>query len=145
MKDLDQFLEEMPRREGANAIYIERPLIAYVRVSDVRGDDEKMSAVITVIPTAGMCDDGTQCFKIGAVWNGFSNFFELWRASYVNWSVYFGTEEIEAGLQLAATAAASGTKVELRSMRTALENLQKARMEAAFVSRPPQGGKKGEQ
>ncbi len=131
MKNLKLFLEEMPLREGANAIYFEPPFIAYVRVSDVHADDEGIRASVNLIPTPGMPDEGDPTFKIGAAWDVFSNSFGMWHAIYVNWSVYFGAEEVQAGLELAASAAAAGSKVELRPMRTALEALKKARMRTA--------------
>lgn len=130
MKDLQKFHQELPLREGANAIYIERPRIAYVRVSDVRGDDEGIEAFIAVLPTPGMSDEGEPSFKISAAWEIFSNFYDHWHAIFVSWSVYFGAEEVKVGLELAARAAARGSRVELPEMRSALEKVRTARRKA---------------
>lgn len=40
MYHLPKFIAELPSREGVYAIYIEPSVIAYVRVSDVRGDNQ---------------------------------------------------------------------------------------------------------
>ena len=117
----ETFLAEMPLREGANAIYIERPMIAYVRVSEIRGFDDHMEALVTVVPTPGMNDDCSSPFKIRAAWDSFSNTYSMWHVHYVAFSVYFGQEEVRIGLELAARAAERGSLVTLREMRTALE------------------------
>ena len=66
MKDPQKFQEELPLREGANAIYVEPDFIAYVRVCDVRADDWGINALITVLPTPGMRDEGEPSYEIGA-------------------------------------------------------------------------------
>lgn len=75
-------------------------------------------------------DEGEPSYEISAAWNVFSNYNDHWHASYVNWSVYFGAEEVKAGLDVAALAADRGSRVELREMRTALEKIQMTRREA---------------
>lgn len=45
-------------------------------------------------------DEGEPSYKIRAAWNVFSNYYDHWHASYVNWSVYFGGEEAKAGLDV---------------------------------------------
>ena len=122
--------EEVPLREGANAIYVEPRFIAYVRVSDIQVDDWGVKALITVVPTRGMQDEGKPSYNISAAWTVFSNSYDHWHAIYVNWSVYFGVEEVKAGLELAARAAALGSRVELREMRSALETIQMARLKS---------------
>jgi hypothetical protein len=136
MKDLKKFRDELPLREGAHAIYIEPPGIAYVRVSDVQADENYVSAVITIVPTPGMQADGENSYEIGAAWDIFSNWYDHWHASYVNWSVYFGADEIKAGLELAARAAEKDSCVKLREMRSALEKIQSARWKAAMGNQP---------
>ncbi len=44
--------------------------------------------------------------RTSAVGEAFSNSFEMWPAIYVNWSVYFGAEEVKTELELPARAAA---------------------------------------
>jgi hypothetical protein len=127
MKHLQKFLEEIPLRSGARAIYVEPRTIEYVRVSDVQADDWGVQAFITVLPTPGMSDQGVSSFKICAAWDVFSNAYDHWHAIYVNWSVYFGAEEVKVGLELAARAAAQGSRVNLREMRSALEQVQSER------------------
>jgi hypothetical protein len=101
MKDPQKFQQELPLREGAHAIYVERGLIAYVCVCDVRADDRGINALITVPPTSGMRYEGEPSYEIGSAWDIFSNFYDHWHASYVNWSVYFGAEEVKASLDVA--------------------------------------------
>ena len=117
----ETFLAEMPLREGANAIYIERPMIAYVRVSEIRGFDEHMEALVTVVPTPAMNEDCSSQFKIRAAWDWLSNTHDMWHVHYVAFSVYFGQEEVRIGLELAARAAERGSPVTLQAMRAALE------------------------
>ena len=105
MKDPQKFQEELPLREGANTIYVEPDFIAYVRVSNVRADDWGINALITVLPTPGMRDEGEPSYEIGAAWNIFSNYDDRWHASFVDWSIYFGAEEVKAGLDMTALAA----------------------------------------
>ena len=105
MKDPQKFQEELPLREGANTIYVEPDFIAYVRVSNVRADDWGINALITVLPTPGMRDEGEPSYEIGAAWNIFSNYDDRWHASFADWSIYFGAEEVKAGLDMTALAA----------------------------------------
>ena len=76
MKDPQKFQEELPLREGANTIYVEPDFIAYVRVSNVRADDWGINALITVLPTPGMRDEGEPSLKISAAWARFSNSYD---------------------------------------------------------------------
>jgi hypothetical protein len=124
MKDLSRFLDELPRREGAHAIYIERPMIALVLVTGVHGDEHGVRAHIELVSTPGMCEDGSGPWQIGASWEIFSNSRDHWHAIYVSWSLYFGADHLQTGLELASQAAAKGTTVELRDMRQALEKLR---------------------
>ena len=135
MEDIQRFNKELPLREAANAIYVEPDFIAYVHVSDVRADDWGINALITVLPTPGMRDEGEPSYEIGAAWDTFSNYYDHWHARYVNWSVYFGAEEVKAGLDVAALAADRGLRVELREMRSALEKIQwKAKTDGRFAA-----------
>ena len=127
MKDLATFLDELPRREGAHAIYIEPPIIARVRVTGVRGDDFGVGAYIELVHTPGMREEDLTSGEIEASWEIFANSGDHWHAIYVNWSVYFGADQVQTGLELAAQAAAKGSTVELRDMRQALEKLRKVR------------------
>ena len=122
MYHLPKFIAELPSREGVYAIYIEPSVIAYVRVSDVRGDNQGVSATIDVVPTLGMNDACDPSFRICSTWETFSNSHDHWHAIYVNWSVYFGAGQVRLGLKLAAEAAANGARVQLRQIREALEN-----------------------
>ncbi|HEX8801707.1 MAG TPA: hypothetical protein VF772_23995 [Terriglobales bacterium] len=88
MKDPQKFQEELRLRKGANAIYMEPDFIAYVRVSNVRAHDWGINALITVLPTPGMRDEGEPSYESSAAWNVFSNYYDHWHASYVNWSVF---------------------------------------------------------
>jgi predicted transcriptional regulator len=126
------FLAEMPLREGAPAIYIERPLIAYVRVSEIRGFEDHMEALVTVVPTPGMNEDCSSQFKIRAAWDWLSNTHDMWHVHYVAFSVYFGEEAVRIGLELAARAAERGFPVTLSEMRTALEESRRK-----YWDRPP--------
>jgi hypothetical protein len=123
MYHLPRFLEELPSREGAHAIYIEPPTIAHVRVSNVQGDENGIRAMIDVIPKDGMINDGQPSFEIFARWDTLSNTCDHWHAIYVNWSVYFKPEQVKKGLELAAKAAAERSQVQLRDMRAAMEDL----------------------
>ena len=109
MKDPQKLQEELRLRKGANAIYMEPDFIAYFRVCNVRADDWGINALITVLPTPRMRDEGEPSYEISAAWNIFSNYNDHWHASYVNWSVYFGAEEVKAGLDVAALAADRGS------------------------------------
>jgi hypothetical protein len=140
MKDIQRFNKELPLRQGANGIYIEPPTIAYVRVSNVRMRNEGIEAFMTVVPTQGMRDEGEPSFKIVAAWDIFSNSYDHWHAIYVNWSVYFGAEEVKEGLDVAARAAAKGSRVELREMRSTLEKIQWRRQKAMAGSPRPSPG-----
>jgi len=82
---------------------LSRPLLLTF-VSAVRADDEGIDALITVVPTPGVGDDGKPSYKFGV--GSVLESFEMWHAIYVNWSVYFGAEEVKTGLELAARAAA---------------------------------------
>jgi hypothetical protein len=124
MKDLSRFLDELPRREGAHAIYIERPTIAVVLVTGVHGDGHGVRAHIELVHTPGMCESRSRSWDIGASWEVFSNSRDHWHAIYVSWSLYFGADHLQTGLELAAQAATAGTTVELRDMRQALEKLR---------------------
>jgi len=137
MKDPHKFQQELPFREGADAIYVEPHFIAYVRVSDVRSDDWGINAFITVLHTPGMRDEGEPSYEISAAWDIFSNYYDHWHATYVNWSVYFGAEEVKAGLDAAARAAKRGSRVELREMRSTLEKIQRERRGPVIVKPGP--------
>ena len=63
------FIAEIPLREGAAAIYIEWPTIAYVRVTEIRAFEDRMEAQVTVIPTPGMIEGDVSSFKISAIWD----------------------------------------------------------------------------
>jgi hypothetical protein len=130
VKNLSKFLAELPNREGAYAIFIEPPIIAYIRVSNVHGDDWGARARIDVVPAPGMKDPESLTYEIGSGWDIFSNGNDHWHAIYVNWSLYFKPSQVKAGLELAAQAAAQGRQVELREMRTAMEEL--ARVESPW-------------
>jgi hypothetical protein len=71
----------------------------------------------------GMADDGVCWFGIGSGWDTLHNSNGRWHAIYVNWSVYFGPEKLQVGLDLAARAAAQGSNVQLRDIRKALQEL----------------------
>ncbi|HZD30175.1 MAG TPA: hypothetical protein VE779_00800 [Candidatus Angelobacter sp.] len=124
MKDLSKFLYELPRREGARAIYIEPPMIALVLVTGVHGDDSGVRAHVELVHTPGMRDGDFESWEISSIWDSFSNSQDHWHAIYVNWSLYFGADHLQTGLELAVQAAAKGTTVELRDMRQALEKLR---------------------
>ena len=124
MKNLSKFLDELPSREGAHAIYIEPPTIALVLVTGVHGDDNRVRAHVEFVHTLGMCEEDSASGDIGAVWGIFSNSEDHWHAIYVNWSLYFGADHLQTGLELAAQAAANGTTVKLRDTRQALEKLR---------------------
>ena len=132
----EKFIAEMPLREGANAIYIERPLIVYVRVSEIRCFDDHMEARITIVPTSGMNQVGRPSFKVGGAWQGFSNIHDKWHVQYVAWSLYFGKEEVRIGLELAARAAERGSVVTLREMRTPLEDCHSRRPDSSVPPKP---------
>lgn len=124
MKDLSKFLDELPSREGAHAIYIERPMVALVRVTEVHGDDFGVGAHIDLVHTPGMREGDSASWKISACWDFFSNSHDHWHAHYVSWTLYFGADHLQTGLELAAQAAAKGLTVELRDMRQALDKLR---------------------
>lgn len=124
MKNLAKFLDQLPSREGAHAIYIEPPIIALVRVTGVHGDDSWVGAHIELVHTPGMREEEAVSGEIGASWDTFSNHNDHWHAIYVNWSLYFGADHLQTGLNLAAEAAAKGAIVELRTMRQALEKVR---------------------
>ena len=121
MKHLARFVSELPIREGADAIYIEPPIIAYVHVSDIHANDHGIAATINVGPTPGMNGDCVPSFRISSSWETFSSGKGHWHAIYVNWSVYFGSEQVKIGLKIGSQAAAQGFRVQLRQIRTALE------------------------
>ena len=125
MKDLSKFLDELPSRQGAHAIYTEPPAIALVLVTGVHGDDNGVRAHVDFVHTPGMCEEESASGEIGANWDIFSNSEDHWHATYVNWSLYFGADYLQTGLELAAQAAAKGAPVELRDMRQALEKLRR--------------------
>lgn len=125
MKNLPKFLDELPSREGACAIYIEPPTIALVLVTGVHGDDNGVRAHVEFVHTPGMCEEASASGDIGAIWDIFSNSEDHWHAIYVNWSLYFGADHVQTGLETAAQAAANGTNVKLRDMRQALEKLRR--------------------
>ena len=125
MKDLSKFLDELPSREGAHAIYIEPPTIALVLVTGVHGDDNGVRAHVEFVHTPGMCEEDSASGDISAIWDTFSNSEDHWHAIYVNWSLYFGADHLQTGLELAAQAAAKRAPVQLRDMRQALENLRR--------------------
>ena len=125
MKNLSKFLDELPSREGAHAIYIEPPTTALVLVTGVHGDDNGVSAHVDFVHTPGMREEASASWEIGASWDIFSNADDHWHAIYVNWSLYFGADHLQTGLELAAQAAAKGSTVELREMRQALEKLRR--------------------
>ena len=125
MKNLSEFLDELPSREGARAIYIEPPTIALVLVTGAHGDDNEVRAHVEFVHTPGMCEEDSASGDISAIWDIFSNSEDHWHAIYVNWSLYFGADHLRTGLELAAQAAANGTTVKLRDMRQALEKLRR--------------------
>ena len=137
MRYRDRFIAEMFLREGATAIYIEKPIIAYVRVSEVCCFDDHMQARITAIPTPGMIQGSLSSCTISAAWDNLSHIDGTWHVPFVSWTAYFGAEEIQIGLQLAAQAAERGTVVTLREMRTALEKCQSDRWERLRALRHP--------
>ena len=124
LKNVERFLDELPQREGAQAIYIERPVIALVRVTEVSCNDDEIRAHMEVVPTPGMNECDAKSSEISARWDIFSNFDDQWHASYVSWTVYFGADRLQAGRALAAQAAAGGTTVTLRDMRQTLDKIR---------------------
>ena len=121
MTGREKFIAEIPLREGAHAIYIERPTIAYVRVSEIRAFEDHMEAHVAVVPTPGMNECDLTQWKVGAAWEGLSNIDGLWHVRYVAFTVYFGQAEVQIGLDLAARAASEGRQVTLSEMRQPLE------------------------
>ena len=77
MNNTQKLPEQLAPRERANGIYIEPPIIAYVRVSDVRANDWGVKALITVLPTPGMSDGNERLSEIRACWQTFSHSYDL--------------------------------------------------------------------
>ena len=97
------FVEMIPRCEGAEAIYVERPEIMHVRVSNIRQDDSGMSAAdqIAVVLTTNPTHAAPSSWEIFASWEVFSLGAEHWSARYVPWSLCFDQEKIKAVLEAA--------------------------------------------
>ena len=63
MKDPQKFQKELPLRERANAIYMEPDFIACVRASNVRAEDWGINALIIILPTPRMRDEGEPSYR----------------------------------------------------------------------------------
>jgi hypothetical protein len=99
-----RFVETIPRREGAHAIYMERPEIMHVRVSNIRHDDSGMSAAIdqiAVVLTTDPKHAAPSSWEVSAAWEVLSLGPEHWKAHYVSWSLCFDQEKIKAVLETA--------------------------------------------
>jgi len=122
MTGRENSIAEIPLREGAAAIYIERPTIVYVRVTGICAFGDSMEAQVTVIPSPGMIEGDVSSFKISAIWDVLSNVRGQWHAPSVARSAYFDQEDVRTGLEIAARAAEQGRPVTLQEMRRALED-----------------------
>ena len=86
------FLPRAAAREGALAVFTERPAFCLVRVSNIAVAASGFELRITLEPDAGLGfgNPERRFADIGAVWNGFYSDDLEWQSfPYANWYLYF--------------------------------------------------------
>ena len=109
------FSMNCPAGKGHMQSTLNPPTIALVLVTGVHGDDNGVRARVEYVRTPGDVSRRTpRRGTLAPFWDVFSNSEDHWHAIYVNWSLYFGADHLQTGLELAAQAAAKGVPVKLR-------------------------------
>jgi hypothetical protein len=98
--------------EGVHAIFVERPAIVYVQVSDVLSDDWGVKFTITDSCRPGMHRLSKSACPISAAWQIFSFDDGGWQAHYVPWRVFFDLEVIRNCVARANEKAKAGEVLE---------------------------------
>jgi hypothetical protein len=97
MKPIDELTKKrfVPASfEGMPAIFVERPVIVHVKVSDVISEDWGVKCAITDLGSPGMHMLQRSPCPIAASWQVFSYSAGNWQAQYVPWSVFFDPQVI---------------------------------------------------
>lgn len=93
------------------AIFVERPGIFYVNVSDVTHDDWGMKAIITDFRMPGMARLQRSPCPIAAAWNVFGFDDGDWHALHIPWRSFFDFEVIRSCVAKARENAKTGSTV----------------------------------
>ena len=94
--------------EGVPAIFVERPVIVYVNVSNVISDDWGVKCTITDSCLPGMPRLQRSSCQIAAAWEVLDCSDGDWRARYVPWQMFFDPQVIKECLARADERAKAG-------------------------------------
>ncbi len=103
--------------EGAEAIFVERPLVAHVRVTDICHDDWGVRLTITDLLKPGMHRLRNKVCSIAATWQIFSFSAGDWQAHYIPWKLFFDPTVIRGCGELGDAASQSQSMVALDDAR----------------------------
>ena len=100
--------------EGASAIFMERPTVAQVRVSDITADDWGVRLRITCLPKPGFGRLGRKAVEstvLAAAWEVFSPEPDAWYAHYISWRLLFDPKLIARISAFAERLASAGQQI----------------------------------
>gem|GEM_PF-6504691 len=108
-----EFREEIPKREGARALYIEHPTATIVRIVSIRTVERGLGLTLQCEGLPGFSKfrrpDGISTASIA--WEYLSVAEDSWHARLVPWQLYFNAERLESLIEFAREAAEQGTTV----------------------------------
>jgi hypothetical protein len=115
------FKSLIPLSEGAEAVYIEYPTVAFVKVSQVVATEHGVEAFITDLLAPGMRRLNNCPCRIGNQWGGFGFSKGHWSAApYVMWHLSFEAEMVELLREVAAAFERRGLTVSPQVARSIL-------------------------
>jgi hypothetical protein len=106
--------EQMKKRfvatsfEGVPAIFVERPALVYVNVTDVIADDWGVKCTITDLSLPGMHKLPRSPCPIASAWEALDCSYGVWHARYIPWRVFFDPQVIQEYLACAKEKAEAG-------------------------------------
>jgi|SRR5271163_2336071 len=112
--DIQRF-SETESREGALAIFMERPTTACVVVNNISADDWGVNVDITCVPSPGMRRLGEgkmETCHLSSAWQAFSFSDWEWSARYVAWKLLFDPKLIARMRELGIEAAAHAKEID---------------------------------
>jgi hypothetical protein len=107
-----RFSNQLSSFEKAEAIYVERPSLLHVRVSEISYDEWGVKATIVDSLLPGMRGISQSQCGIAASWKIFSFSTDFWQANYVPWRLFFDPKVIRGCVELAAQANQKGSMID---------------------------------
>lgn len=127
---LTRFKSQIPLFEGAEAVFIESPTVAHVRVSQVKAREHVVEALVTDLHGLGMGRLKNNPCAIGNIWTGFAFSKDHWCAGpYVSWYLSFDVEMIELLKEVATACERHSLTMSTRVARSILATRLEARIQ----------------